>query len=161
MDLVIRRIERGDLPAVLALIREFAEFEHLEAYCEVTEDNLARAMFGADSVVEGLIAADGEKTIGYAIFYPNFASFRGKRGFYLEDIYVTTSARGQGVGERMLRSLAELAADRGYERIDFMVLEWNTSAISFYKKLGAHVDNDERHFKFTDQAFSDLARPDT
>jgi ribosomal protein S18 acetylase RimI-like enzyme len=157
MDLTIRSMAPGDVPTVIGLVREFAAFEDLSDYCEVTEERLNAAMFGDNTVVEGLIALDGEVAIGYAIFFPNFASFRGRRGLYLEDIYVNDAYRGKGVGEAMIRQLARLAASRGFERIDFLVLDWNTPAVSFYQKLGALRDDDERHFKFTDDAFRRLA----
>lgn len=138
------------------MIREFAAFEKLSEFCEVTEENLAGAMFGANPCVEGLLAVDGEKPIGYALFYQNFASFRGQRGFYLEDLYVKPEYRGRKIGEAFLRKLAQIAASRNFRRIDFLVLEWNKSAIEFYKKLGAQADGEERHFKFTDAAFERL-----
>jgi GNAT superfamily N-acetyltransferase len=157
MELVIRRFGRGDVAAVLGLLREFADFEKLTDYLEVTEERIERAFFVDGSTVEGLVAVSADTMVGYAFFFPNFASFRGQRGFYLEDIYVTKHARGKGVGEALLRELARLAESRGYERVDFLVLDWNESAMRFYKKLGAEMDHSERHFKFTDRAFRDLA----
>ena len=100
---------------------------------------------------------DGETPIGYALFYPSFASFRGQRGLYLEDIYIKQEYRGKGVGETVLKHLAKMAKGRGFERIDFQVLDWNTPAIKFYEKLGAEMDTSERHFKYTDEAFENLA----
>lgn len=100
---------------------------------------------------------DGDTAIGYALFFPNFSSFRGQCGFYLDDIYVNAEYRGKGVGKLMLKQIARRAKDRGFERIDFLVLDWNTPASGFYQKLGAVRDSDERHFKFTDQAFERLA----
>jgi GNAT superfamily N-acetyltransferase len=157
MEIKIKQFERDDIPAVLDLLGEFAEYEHLSKFLEVTERRIDDAFFAEGSVVEGLVARTNERAVGYAFFFPNFASFRGQRGFYLEDIYITESVRGRGVGEAMLRELARLAKTRGYERIDFVVLDWNTSAIEFYKKLGAEMDESERHFKFTDDAFRSLA----
>ena len=157
MDITVKRFEREDVEAVLGLLSEFAEYEKLSDYLEVTEERIEQAFFADASVVEGLVAFVDEKVAGYAFFFPNFASFRGQRGFYLEDIYITETYRGKGVGEAMLRELARLAASRGYERIDFVVLDWNTTAIGFYKKLGAVMDESERHFKFTDDSFRTLA----
>ena len=163
MDLTIANVSPRDVAAVIELIREFAAFEHLTDFCEVTEERLSAAMFGEKAVVEGLIAFDGEAAIeaaiGYAIFYPNFASFRGQRGLYLEDIYVNDKYRGKGVGEAMIREIARIAAARGFERMDFMVLDWNTPALKFYEKLGAIRDDQERHFKFNDDAFRRLSQP--
>ena len=115
-------------------------------------------MFGDGAVVDGLIAFDGETPVAYALFYPNFSSFRGQRGLYLEDIYIKSEYRRSGLGEKMLKEIAYTAASRGFERIDFMVLDWNTPAAKFYERLGAIRDNDERHFKFTDDAFARLCQ---
>jgi len=158
MDITIKLFERGDIAAVLELLREFAEYEKLTQFLEVNEERIETAFFAEGSTVEGLVAIVDGRAVGYAFFYPNFASFRGQRGFYLEDIYITKSMRGKGVGEQMLRELARLAKSRGYERIDFVVLEWNTTAIDFYKKHGAEMDPSERHFRFTDEAFKALAQ---
>ena len=157
MNVNITEATETDVPQIVEMIREFAAFENLSDYCEVTEENLRDAMFGANLCVEGLMAFDGETAIGYALFYENFASFRGQRGFYLEDLYVKSEYRGRKIGEAFLRQLAQIAASRNFRRIDFLVLDWNESAIKFYKKLGAKMDDEERHFKFTDAAFEKLS----
>jgi len=159
MDLTIGNIIPTDVSDVIALIREFAAFEDLSDFCEVTEQTLTEAIFGEKAVADGLIARDSETPIGYAIFYPNFASFRGQRGLYLEDIYVQDKYRGQGVGEAMIREVARIGASRGFERLDLLVLDWNAPALKFYEKLGAVRDDNERHFKFTDAAFRSLSEP--
>jgi GNAT superfamily N-acetyltransferase len=153
----ITKAEENDVPAVIGLIQDFAEFEKLSQYCRITEDDLRQALFGPGAFVEGLIVRRNGEPIAYALFYPNFASFRGQRGFYLEDIYIAADHRGHGVGDAMLKEIARLARSRGFERIDFQVLEWNTPAVKFYEELGAVRDGDERHFKFTDEAFDRLA----
>jgi ribosomal protein S18 acetylase RimI-like enzyme len=90
------------------------------------------------------------------MFYPYFASFRGQSGYYLEDIFIAEDFRRNGLGEAMVKIIAKLARQRGFERIDFQVLEWNTPAVKFYEKLGAIRDDSERHFKFIDSSFSSL-----
>ena len=157
MNFRIENAQEKDARQIVGMIREFAAFENLSDYCEVTEKSLSDAMFGANSCVEGLIAFDNDKPIGYALFYENFASFRGQRGFYLEDLYVKPEYRGRKIGEAFLAKLAQIAKSRNFVRIDFLVLDWNESAIKFYKKLGAGVDEEERHFKFTDEAFEKLS----
>jgi len=157
MTFQIKKAREENIPQILALLREFAEYENLLDYCEVTEERLKLALFGETKVAEAVVAFKDETPVGYAIFYPNFATFRGQRGFYLEDKYIMKDVRGRGVGEAILRHLAQEAKKRGFERIDFQVLEWNTPAINFYKKLGALRDDEERHFKFTDAAFQKLA----
>ena len=153
----IKKAELENVPQIIALLREFAEYENLLDYVEITEDRLKIALFGEGKTAEAIVAFDGETPIGYAVFYPSFSTFRGQRGFYLEDIYITKSYRKQGVGEMILKFIANLAKSRGFERIDFLVLEWNSPAVEFYKKLGAVRDEEERHFKFTDEAFQKLA----
>lgn len=145
------------MTGVVKLMRDFAEFEKLGEYCKITEEKLSKAMFGQGSFVEAIVAVENGSLIGYAIFYPHFASFRGQIGYYLEDIFIKDEFRGKGLGEFMLRTIAKIASDRGFERIDFQVLDWNTPAVNFYKKLGADRDESERHFKFTDAAFRSLA----
>ncbi|MBS1794646.1 MAG: GNAT family N-acetyltransferase [Acidobacteria bacterium] len=147
----------SDIPQIIALMREFAEYEKLLDSFETTEERLQTALFGDGRVAEALLAFDGERAVAYAIFFPYFATFRGQRGFFLEDIFITKDYRGRGLGETILRRIAKLAQSRGFERIDFQVLGWNTPAIDFYEKLGAVRDDEERHFKFTDDAFRDLA----
>jgi ribosomal protein S18 acetylase RimI-like enzyme len=108
-----------------------------------------------------LIAFDANhKAIGYALFFGNYASFRGQRGLYLEDLYVTQDARGQRVGETLMKHLAGIAKERGAERIDWLVLVDNAPAIKFYEKLGAQIDADERHFKLVGADFERLANVD-
>ena len=157
MSLAIEKAAETDIPQIVALIREFAEYENLSDFCEVTEEKLYAALFGETKVAEAVVAFEDETPIGYAIFYPSFATFRGQRGMYLEDIYITKDFRKKGIGETMLKHIARLAKSRGFERIDFQALEWNTPAVKFYERLGARRDEDERHFKFTDEAFKKLA----
>lgn len=153
----IRSIQKQDLAAVVGLIRELAEYEQLSQYCEVTEERLSAAMFGDGAFLEGLIAVEGGAAAGYALFFPYFSSFRGQRGFYLDDLFVAPDHRGRGLGIRMIRHIARLADERGFERIDFLVAEGNAAAIEFYKRHGAVTNPGERHFKFCDDAFRKLA----
>jgi ribosomal protein S18 acetylase RimI-like enzyme len=154
----IRPANPEDVPAIIALMREFAEYEKLLDFFEITDEKLLKVLFENEPFVQCLVAAEARSIHAYAIFYPNFATFRGQLGMYLEDIYVSSDFRGHGVGEAMIREIAKIARSRGCERIDFQVLEWNEPAIDFYLKLGAGHDDTERHFKFTDRAFADLTK---
>jgi ribosomal protein S18 acetylase RimI-like enzyme len=154
----IREVRPIDVEAVTDLMRDFAAYEKLSDYFEATPENLAAVMFGERAFVNGLVAEDNGEVIAYALFYPNYATFRGQRGMYLEDIYISPSHQGRGIGEAMIRRIARVAKEQGCERIDFQVLEWNQPAIGFYQKLGANRDETERHFKFTDAAFEGLAK---
>ncbi|MCS6919666.1 MAG: GNAT family N-acetyltransferase [Fimbriimonadales bacterium] len=133
----IRPARPADLPRLLALIRQLAEYERRLEQVVATEADLARALFGERPVAEAALAWQGEQAVGYVLFYPVFSSFRGRAALYLEDVYVTPEARGQGVGRAFMSYLARIATQRGYDRIEWSVLEWNTPAIEFYKKLGA------------------------
>ena len=157
MQITIRKTTEEDLAEVVGLIRDFAEYENLSEYFEVTEERLGAAMFGPAGFVEGLIATEGLKPVAFAIYYPSFSSFRGERGLYLEDIYIVAEYRRLNLGEKMLREIACLAGSRGMTRIDFQVLDWNTPARSFYFKHGAECSGDTRHFKFAGEAFARLA----
>ena len=139
------------------MMREFAEFEELGGYFETTQERLNDALFGSEAIAEALVAERDGTIAGYALFFPYFASFRGQKGFYLEDLYVDPAFRGEGVGEALIRSIAARGRERGFERIDFQVLKWNEAAIRFYEKLGASKNESELHFKFTDDAFARLA----
>ena len=156
-EITINKAVENDIPQILSLLREFAEYENLLDYLEVTEERLKAALFGENKIAEAIVAFDDETAIGYAIFFPHFSTFRGQRGIYLEDIFISKDFRGKGVGEMMLKYIATLAKSRGFERIDFQVLEWNAPAIRFYEKLGAERNDEDRHFKFSDDAFEDLA----
>ena len=154
MDIQIRKSTPDEVPAIVRLMRDFAEFENLGDYCEITERRLFEVMFGDDAFVEGLVAFHDTMPVGYAMFYPYFASFRGQCGYYLEDIFIAEDFRRNGLGEAMVKIVAKLAKQRGFERIDFQVLEWNAPAVKFYEKLGAIRDDSERHFKFIDNSFN-------
>ena len=153
----IRIVEERDVPEIIRMMRDFARFEGLQEFFEATEDNLNDALFGTGAYVEALVAEEDGAYAGYALFYPNYATFRGQKGYYLEDLYVSPEFRGRRVGEAFLREIARRGSQRGFKRIDFQVLEWNAPAIGFYEKLGAARDEAERHFKFTDEAFARLA----
>ncbi len=157
MSINIRNINENDLSAVVDLMRSFAEYENLAEYCTVTTERLHRAMFRDEGFVEGLIAFDDETPIAYALFHPNFSSFRGEMGLYLEDIYVLAEYRRHKLGLQLLRKIASIAKESGLERIDFLVLDWNSPAVSFYLKHGAETCADESHFKFAGDAFARLA----
>lgn len=159
MNFRIEKATERDVPQIIRLVREFAEYEKLLEFCEVTEEKLRAAMFGERPCVEGLMAFDEENTaIGYALFYENFASFRGQRGVYLEDLYVVREMRQAGVGLTLMQHLARLAKERGCGRIDWQVLTWNEPAIRFYELLGAEIDESERHWKIVGADFERLAQ---
>jgi len=134
---VLRAANRSDVPAILALIRELAAYEHLTDACVATEELLAKNLFGEGRAAEALVAEEEGLVVGYAIYFKTFSTFLARPGIYLEDIYVQPNHRGRGIGKGMLREIARVAVDRGYGRVEWSVLDWNTPSIEFYKSLGA------------------------
>lgn len=157
MTIEIRKAAEHDCFGIVTLMRDFAEYEKLGKYFTLSEEKLAAVMFEEQAYVQGIVAIDDGNMFAYALFYKSFASFRGQSGVYLEDIFIDGDYRGRGVGEAMLKMIAQMAKSEGAVRIDFQVLDWNAPAISFYEKLGAVSNQDESHFKFSDEAFDNLA----
>src|SRR3954464_8187697 len=133
----LRPAELRDVVPIVGLIRELAEFEKLTHLLQVTPEKLRPNLFGEKAVAEAMVAeADGE-VIAFALFFTNFSTFLAQPGLYLEDLYVQPAHRGAGVGEALLSRLGKLAAERGYGRFEWSVLDWNENAIRFYQRMGA------------------------
>ncbi|HEY4083509.1 MAG TPA: GNAT family N-acetyltransferase [Burkholderiaceae bacterium] len=140
----IRPAAPQDVEAIVALIRELAEFEHLTHLLEVTPEKLGPHLFGPKPVIEGLVAELDGRVVGYALYFTNYSTFLAKPGLYLEDLYVSPAQRGLGIGRELLVSLAREANRRDYGRFEWSVLDWNADAIRFYEKMGATVMPDWR-----------------
>jgi GNAT superfamily N-acetyltransferase len=157
----IRPATPADVGAIFALMHELAEFEKLTHLFVATEDGVHDALFGARTSSEALVAEADGRIVGYALFFHNYSTFLGRRGLYLEDLYVQPTQRGSGLGTSMLRRLAALAVERQCGRFEWSVLDWNQPAIDFYEKLGATVLPDWRIVRVTDEALERLAAPDS
>lgn len=158
MAATIRAAVPGDTSAIFALMFELAEFEKLTHLFVATEDGVRDALFGAGASAEALVAEDGGRIVGYALFFHNFSTFLGRRGLYLEDLYVQPEQRGTGLGTRFLRRLAALAVERRCGRFEWTVLDWNQPAIGFYEKMGATVLPDWRVVRITGDALQQMAQ---
>ena len=135
--LSIRPATADDVPLIRALIAELAEYERLSHAAVATDEGLREQLFGAQPGAEVLIGeVDGEPA-GFALFFHNFSTFLGTRGLYLEDLFVRPAARGVGLGKHLMAALARIAVQRDCGRFEWSVLDWNTPAIGFYRKLGA------------------------
>ena len=134
---MIRPATPADIATILRFIRELAAFEREPDAVQATEASLADALFGAHPAAEAVIAEAAGEPLGFALFFHNFSTWTGRRGLYLEDLYVTPPARGRGVGTALLRHLAGLALTRGCARFEWAVLDWNADAIAFYRACGA------------------------
>ncbi len=126
-----------DLPLILRLITDLAEYERLAGDVVATEASLRKSLFGPSPAAEVVIAYAGAEPVGFAIFFQSFSTFLGKPGLYLEDLFVLPKWRGHGCGRRLLIHLAGLAVDRGYGRMEWSVLDWNELALGVYRKIGA------------------------
>ena len=147
----------ADVPVILSLIRELAEFERLLSDVTATEADLHRDLFGAHPGAEVLIARMGDEVAGFALFFHNYSTFLARRGIYLEDLFVRSQYRGQGVGEALLRHLARTAIERQCGRLEWSVLDWNQRAIDFYKSLGAQPMDEWTVHRVTGDALKKLA----
>lgn len=156
-DHALRLATPDDLDAIVGLIRELAEFEHLGHLCVVTPDSLRPHLFGPRQVAEALVAEIGSEVVAFALCFTNFSTFLGQPGLYLEDLYVQPAHRGRGIGGALLRRLGALAVERGCGRFEWSVLDWNANAIAFYEKLGATVMPDWRICRVTGAALRSLA----
>jgi len=138
----VREASEEDVPLVLSLIRDLAEYEKLSHEVVATEEDLRESLFGERPFAEVLIAEHDGAPAGFALFFHNFSTFLGKPGIYLEDLYVKPEIRGAGIGKKLLVHLARLAKERGCGRLEWWVLDWNTPAHGFYRQLGAHPEDD-------------------
>lgn len=152
----IRPATRSDVPQILRFVLELAEFEReLEAVI-ATEAMIERAMF-EEGAAEAVIAELDGEPVGFALFFHNFSTWEGRKGLYLEDLYVTLKARGQGVGTALLEHLAGIAIDRDCARFEWTVLDWNLPAIDAYRKIGAVGMEEWRIQRLSGEALRKLA----
>jgi GNAT superfamily N-acetyltransferase len=156
----VRAVEEHEVALVLGFIRELAEFEHLLDEVVATEEQLRRALFGVRPVAEVVFACVDTQPVGFALFFHSFSTFLGRPGLYLEDLFVTPAARGRGVGRYLLRWLARLALERGCGRLEWAVLDWNSAAIGFYRKLGAELKEEWKTCRVAGSALEALAARD-
>jgi GNAT superfamily N-acetyltransferase len=153
----LRAAAPADAPAIVGLIRELAEFEHLSHLVVVTPESLHQHLFAERPVVEAVVAEVAGTVVGFALFFTNFSTFLGKPGLYLEDLYVQPAHRGSGMGKALLKHLGALAVQRDYGRFEWCVLDWNENAIAFYKMMGATMMPDWRLCRVTGAALQALA----
>jgi GNAT superfamily N-acetyltransferase len=135
--LVIRPARPEDVPLLLALFRELAEYERLQDQLQATEELLERALFSERPAAEALVAERGADPVGYALFYPTFSTFLAIQGVWLEDLFVRPAHRKSGAGRALLAAVAARARERGAERLEWSALDWNELALGFYRGLGA------------------------
>jgi len=158
-DFKIQTAGKADVPVLLALIRELAEYEKLSDKVVVTASNLRQRLFGEGRVADAVLGYCRSEPVAYAVWYPTFSTFSGEAGFYLEDIFVKQDYRGRGYGRAIFCHIARAARSQGFGKISWAVLDWNQSAIGFYRSLGARPAPREWHVYALDgEALASMAR---
>ncbi|MEW2498143.1 GNAT family N-acetyltransferase [Streptomyces nodosus] len=158
---MIRTAPPADVPVIHTLIRELAAYEKVPHEARATREQLHEALFGERPAAFAHVAQeDGGEIVGFALWFLNFSTWRGVHGIYLEDLYVRPGARGSGHGKALLTELARLCVDRGYERLEWSVLDWNRPAIDFYEAMGARPQDEWTVYRLTDEALTALGTPE-
>jgi GNAT superfamily N-acetyltransferase len=139
VSLSIRAARRDDTALIFALVRELADYEKLADEVDATEDAISAALFSDAPRLYCDIAEWEGETAGFAVWFLNFSTFRGRHGIYVEDIFVRPACRGRGIGKALMVQLARRCVERGYARCEWAVLDWNAPSIAFYRSIGAKV----------------------
>ena len=147
----------ADVPLILSLIRELADYERMSDHVVATEADVERALFGERPCAEAVIARVGDEAVGFALFFQSFSTFVGRPGLYLEDLYVRPAHRGRGIGRGLLAHLARLAVERRCGRFEWSVLDWNELAISSYRRAGAVPMDEWTVYRLTGEPLRALA----
>lgn len=151
----VRPATAGDVPLLMAFVRAMAAFEKLA--CSATEDSLRDALFGPSPAGHALLAFAGGSPVAYVTYFFTFGTMVGKRGLWLDDLFVDPAFRGRGIGRAVMAHLAGIAVHHGCARFEWMVLDWNEPALRFYERLGADVLHDWRICRLEDAQISRLA----
>lgn len=154
----VRVARPEDVPDVLRLIRALADYEREPDAVATTEADLHRWVFGDDAVANVLVAEAGGRVVAMALWFRTYSTWTGVPGIYLEDLFVEPAARGSGLGKALLTALARIAVDRGYRRVEWAVLDWNTPSIEFYEALGARPMQEWSTYRLTGAALESLGR---
>jgi GNAT superfamily N-acetyltransferase len=157
LNLTIRTATPADVPTILRFIRELALYEREPDAVVATEDDLLRDGWGPTPRFRAMIAEADAEAVGFALYFTSYSTWRGHHGIRLEDLYVTPSMRGKGIGKALLAQLARVAIDEGCPRLEWDVLEWNAPAIAVYERVGAHILTEWRIMRLSGDALKDLA----
>lgn len=157
----IREATPEDVPAILRLVHELAAYEREPDAVEATEESFLATMFPAkgDPTVFGHVAEVDGEVVGIAVWFLSFSTWTGTNGIWLEDLYVTPSHRGTGLGKALLATLARVCVERGYRRLEWTVLDWNEPSITFYRSLGAVPMEEWTTNRLTGDALTELGTP--
>jgi GNAT superfamily N-acetyltransferase len=156
---VIRPAEAADIPAIHQLIRDLAEYEKALPEVSATQEDLHRALLGERPAVFAHVAENDGQVVGFALWFLSFSTWTGQHGIYLEDLYVRPDQRRSGLGRALLAELARICLARGYARLEWSVLDWNSPARTFYASLGAAEMNEWTVHRLAGAALRALAGP--
>ncbi|TMB67877.1 MAG: GNAT family N-acetyltransferase [Deltaproteobacteria bacterium] len=156
--LEIRSATKSDVPVILSFIKKLADYERLSHEMVATEGMLRKTLFGRQRTAEVAIGYYKKEPVGFVLFFPNYSTFLGQPGLYIEDLFVDESHRRRGFGRALLLYVARLASERGCGRLEWSVLDWNEPAINFYKKLGAIPMSEWTVFRVTGESLVRLAK---
>ncbi len=154
----IRSALNQDVPAILDMVRELAEFERAREEAIATVADFEVALFCDNPSIFAVLAEVNGESAGFALYFKNFSTWLGKHGLYLEDLYVRPEFRGSGVGQALLSHLAQICQDNGYPRFEWWVLDWNESARKVYDHLGAQALTEWIPYRVAGDALNELAR---
>ncbi|MBI1396322.1 MAG: GNAT family N-acetyltransferase [Betaproteobacteria bacterium] len=156
-ELSIRPAIPADVPVIFHFVRALAEYERLGHLVTASEESLRDALFGVRPAAEVLLAHLGDEPAGFAVYFHTFSTFLGRRGLWLEDLFVLPERRGRGVGKALLLACARTAHARGCGRFEWTALDWNRSARDFYERLGARLMDEWKLYRVTGEALERLA----
>ena len=156
MSLGFRNAQRNDVGLILQFIRELADYEKMLSEVVADEATLEEWIFDKQKA-EVIFALEGEKEVGFALYFHNFSTFLGRAGIYLEDLYVKPEYRGKGYGKAILKKLASIAVERGCGRLEWWCLDWNKPSIDFYRSLGAEPSDDWTVYRIAGETLTNLA----
>ena len=155
-----RKAERKDVALILEFIRELADYEKMLNEVVATPELLEKWIFD-ERKAEVIFALEGEREVGFALFFHNFSTFLGRAGIYLEDLYVRPECRGKGYGKALLKELARIAVERGCGRLEWWCLDWNRPSIDFYLSLGAQPMDEWTVFRITGERLQEMGTPES
>ena len=154
----VRPAVAADVPVILRLVRELADYEKALHEVDTTQEQMLSALFpsGREAAAFAHVAEVDGEVVGCAIWFLSFSTWTGTHGIWLEDLYVTPAQRGSGLGQELLATLAAICVERGYDRLEWWVLDWNTPSIGFYESIGAVAQDEWTRFRLDGPALGDL-----
>jgi len=160
VSVTLRPARESDSALIFALVRELADYEKLSHEVDATPQVIAAALFGKESRLYCDIAEWNGEAAGFAVWFLNFSTFRGRHGIYLEDLFVRPAYRGRGIGKALMARLAQRCLDDGLARFEWSVLDWNRPSIAFYKSIGAQVMDEWKICRLSGPALESFAAKD-